>query len=50
VDFNRIRFESPFVPVLRFTVGAGLMVIPAHDRRQLWRAERVKESSGYPAA
>ena len=50
VDFNRVRFQNPFVPVLRFTVGTGLMIINAHDRRHLCQAERVKESSGYPAA
>ncbi len=50
VDFNRVRFQNPFVPVLRFTVGTGLMIINAHDRRHLRQAERVKESSGYPAA
>jgi len=42
--------KSPFVLVLRFAVSAGLMIIPAHDRRHLWQAERVKESSGYPGA
>jgi hypothetical protein len=50
VDFNRVRFQNPFVPVLRFTVGTGLMIINAHDRRHLRQAERVKESEGYPAS
>jgi hypothetical protein len=49
VDFNRVRFQNPFVPILRFTVGAGLMIINAHDRRHLRQAERVQESEGYPA-
>ena len=49
VDFNRVRFQNPFVPVFRFTVGTGLMIINAHDRRHLRQAERVKESEGYPA-
>jgi hypothetical protein len=50
VDFNRVRFQNPFVPVLRFTVGTGLMVINAHDRRHLWQAGCVKEAGGFPAA
>jgi len=50
LDFNRVRFRNPFVPLLRFTVGTGLMIINAHDRRHLWQAQRVKEFEGYPAA
>ena len=50
VDLNRVRFKNPFVPMLRFTVGAGLMIINAHDRRHLWQATNVKQCGGYPAA
>ena len=50
LDFNRVRFRNPFLPLLRFTVGTGLMIINAHDRRHLWQAQRVKEFKGYPAA
>jgi len=42
--------QNPFVPLLRFTVVTGLMIINAHDRRHLSQAERVKQSAGYPAA
>jgi hypothetical protein len=48
VNFNRVRFKNPFVPLLRFTVGTGLMVINAHDRRHLWQAERVQDAPGFP--
>lgn len=48
VNFNRVRFKNPFVPLLRFTVGTGLMVINAHDRRHLWQAERVQQAPGFP--
>jgi len=48
VDLNHVRFRNPFVPVLRFTVGTGWMIVNAHDRRHLSQAERVKESDGYP--
>jgi hypothetical protein len=49
LDVNRLRFKNPFVGVIRFTVGTGLMVINAHDRRHLWQAAQVKKASGYPA-
>jgi DinB superfamily len=42
-DVNRIRFKNPFLPLLRFTVGTGLEIIPGHERRHLLQAERVKE-------
>jgi hypothetical protein len=48
VNFNRVRFKNPFVPLVRFTVGTGLMVINAHDRRHLWQAERVQGAPGFP--
>ena len=50
VNFNRVRFKNPFVPLLRFTVGTGLMVINAHDRRHLWQAQRVQDAPGFPKA
>jgi hypothetical protein len=49
VDVNRLRFKNPFIGAIRFTVGTGLMVINAHDRRHLWQAEQVKRAAGYPA-
>jgi DinB family protein len=48
LDLNRIRFRNPFFGFLRFTVGAGLMIIAAHDRRHLWQAEHVRRFSGFP--
>jgi len=27
--------------VLRFTVGTGILIITAHDRRHLWQARQV---------
>jgi hypothetical protein len=49
LDLNRVRFKNPFVPLLRFTIGTGLLVINAHDRRHLWQANQVKEATGFPA-
>lgn len=50
VDGNRATFKNPFMPLLRVRVGTGLRVIPAHDRRHLWQASRVKEAPGFPRA
>jgi DinB superfamily len=48
LDLNRVRFKNPFVPLLRFTIGTGLLIINGHDRRHLWQASRVKEALGFP--
>jgi hypothetical protein len=48
LDLNRIRFHNPFIGFLRFTVGTGLLVITAHDRRHLWQAQKVSEHAGFP--
>ncbi len=50
VDLNRVRYPNPFLPVVRFPVGTGLLIANAHDRRHLWQAQRVKEAPGYPKA
>ncbi len=49
-DFNDIRFHSPFSSWLTFSVGTGLLIVTAHDRRHLWQVQRVKETPGYPEA
>jgi DinB family protein len=50
MDINRIRFKNPFVPLVRFTVGTGLLIISAHDRRHLWQAKQVTIARGFPAS
>jgi hypothetical protein len=47
-DVNRIRFTNPYLPLVRFTVGTGLLIMPAHERRHLLQAERIKASAGFP--
>lgn len=44
LDLNRIRFKNPFVRFLNFTVGTGLLIILAHDRRHLWQAKQVRNA------
>lgn len=48
LDLNRIRFRNPFIPVLRFTVATGLLVLAAHGHRHLLQAERVTEADAFP--
>jgi hypothetical protein len=48
LDVNRVRFPNPFAPI-RFTVGTGMAVMVAHDRRHLWQAWGVRRTPGFPA-
>lgn len=48
LDLNRIRFRNPFIPVLRFTVATGFLVMAAHGRRHLLQAERVTQADRFP--
>jgi hypothetical protein len=49
-DVNRVRFRNPFIPVIRFTVGTGFVILPAHQRRHLLQAERVRDLAATPQA
>lgn len=49
LDLNGTRFVNPFLPLVRFSVGTGFLVIAAHERRHLWQAERVKGDPRFPA-
>ena len=49
LDVNRIRFANPFVAGLPLlNVAAGLLVIPAHERRHLRQARKVAQRSDFP--
>lgn len=48
-DVNRIRYRNPFIPLLRFTVGAGLEIIAKHQSRHLLQAEGVRNAADFPA-
>ena len=43
MDFNRVKFRNPLLPLLRVRAGTGLMIIAAHERRHLWQARQVRE-------
>ncbi len=47
-DLNAVRFTNPFIPLLRFTAGAGLLVLGAHARRHLYQAEQVLKEPDFP--
>jgi hypothetical protein len=47
-DLNRLRFKNPFVPVLRFTVGTGILIMVAHAQRHFLQAERVCRMENFP--
>lgn len=44
LDLAGIRFPNPFVRGIRFSLATGLHVIPAHERRHLWQAWRVRRA------
>lgn len=44
-----VRFRNPLIPLVRFTVGSGFLIIAAHERRHLWQAERVRDRPDFPA-
>ena len=47
-DVNRIRYRNPFIPLLRFTVGAGFEIIAKHAGRHLLQAEGVRRNMSFP--
>lgn len=49
-DLNRVRFKNPFVPLLRFTIASGILIMAAHGCRHLLQAERVCGEPGFPGA
>jgi len=50
LDLNRARFVNPFIPLVRFTLGTGFLVIAAHQRRHLWQAARLRQRPDFPSA
>ena len=48
LDMNRIRFKTPFFWFLRFSVGTGLLIITAHNRRHLWQAQAIIDNPSFP--
>ncbi|HET9281059.1 MAG TPA: DinB family protein [Candidatus Angelobacter sp.] len=49
VDLNRVRFRNPLLRFLPWTVGTGLLILGAHDRRHLWQAQQVLKTMQEPS-
>lgn len=47
-DVNRVRFPNPFVSLIRFTIGTGLVILTRHEDRHLLQAERVRAHASFP--
>lgn len=50
IDLAGVRFPNPFIRGVRFSLATGLHVIPAHERRHLWQAWRVRQAAERAAA
>ena len=50
LDLAGVRFSNPFIRGIRFSLATGLHVIPAHERRHLWQAWRVRKNAEHDAA
>ena len=48
IDVNRTWFVNPLLRGIRFTIGTGFLIVLAHNRRHLWQAQRVRETTGFP--
>jgi hypothetical protein len=48
-DLNAVRFRNPLIPLLRFTVSSGFLIIAAHGRRHIWQAEQVTQEPDFPS-
>lgn len=42
LDLAGVRFPNPFIPGIFFSLATGLHILPAHARRHLWQAWRVR--------
>src|SRR5262249_54955508 len=48
VDLGRPRIQTPRNGPIKITLGEGLGLAIAHERRHLWQARRVKADPGFP--
>ncbi|HUF49331.1 MAG TPA: DinB family protein [Longimicrobiales bacterium] len=48
ISLRHGRMRSPFMPLLRFTLGQVLAMNLAHARRHLWQARAVLRQPGFP--
>jgi hypothetical protein len=41
VDWDRVTLKNPFFQAVSMKLGTAMLVLPAHERRHLWQAEKV---------
>lgn len=46
---GKAKVQSPFMPLLRYSLGQAFAIIAAHGRRHVWQAEQVRGNPGFPA-
>ena len=49
VDLGGTRISSPFMKLLRFSVGAAYGVLLGHNRRHIWLMREVMDAEGFPS-
>ena len=47
-DLNSVRFRNPLIPLVRFTLASGFLIVAAHGRRHVWQAEQVASEPDFP--
>jgi DinB family protein len=50
IDLGKARFSSPFMKLVRFSMGSAMGTIDGHNRRHIWLAREVIDGEGFPAA
>jgi hypothetical protein len=45
---GKVKVKSPFMPLLRYTLGQAFAIIAAHGRRHMWQAEQVRGNPAFP--
>lgn len=48
LDLGRVRFSSPFLRLLRFSLGTGFEMLLAHNRRHIWLVHELLALPGAP--
>lgn len=50
LDLARVKINSPFSSLIKFSLGQVFALLAAHERRHLWQARQVKEHPHFPKA
>jgi hypothetical protein len=48
LDLRRAKHNSP-LPLIKWSLGAFIQLMLAHERRHVWQARQVRQSGGFPA-